>query len=288
MVARTFSPGIPMSDESQHRGGLDYMPCRYGTSKLLFRGPRRRLDGDYVAVIGGTETYGRFLPRPWPVLLEEASGLPVVNLGQINAGIGTFAADAAVPGICAAARLTVVQLAGAQLLSNAFYRVNPVRNDRFLAAEPLLQRLAHRFDFDDIVFVRQLLWALAEQAPAVFPLVVEDLKNAWVAQMQSLLARIGPEVVLLWIEGHPAANRDGLGLDPLFVDAAMVTSLRPLVREVVRVAPSATSRAAGTAGMVFPAFDAALAGELPGVLAQGEIASALLRALRPHLRSQGQ
>ena len=42
-------------------GALDYFPCRYGRSRVLFRGPRRPLDVPYVAFLGGTETYGRFL-----------------------------------------------------------------------------------------------------------------------------------------------------------------------------------------------------------------------------------
>ncbi len=47
------------------QAALDYYPCRYGASKLLFRGPRRRLQGDYVAFLGGTETYGKFIETPF-------------------------------------------------------------------------------------------------------------------------------------------------------------------------------------------------------------------------------
>ncbi|MEL7098122.1 MAG: DUF6473 family protein, partial [Pseudomonadota bacterium] len=31
-----------MSYDAGH-GGLDYLPCRYGASKVLFRGPRKSL-----------------------------------------------------------------------------------------------------------------------------------------------------------------------------------------------------------------------------------------------------
>ena len=41
---------------------LDYFPCRYGQSKLLFRGPRRKLEGNYISVLGGTAT-GSFLGK---------------------------------------------------------------------------------------------------------------------------------------------------------------------------------------------------------------------------------
>ena len=55
-------------------GALNYFPCRYGKSKLTFRGPRRRLDGHYYAVLGGTEAYGKFVPRPYAAQAEEMSG----------------------------------------------------------------------------------------------------------------------------------------------------------------------------------------------------------------------
>ena len=62
-------------------GALDYFPCRYGMSKLLFRGPHRELDGPFCAVLGGTETYGKFVADPYPALVEQMTGLRMVNLG---------------------------------------------------------------------------------------------------------------------------------------------------------------------------------------------------------------
>ena len=47
---KTEREWVDMTYSSLAEGGLNYFPCRYGTSKLLFRGPRRRLDGRYVAV----------------------------------------------------------------------------------------------------------------------------------------------------------------------------------------------------------------------------------------------
>ena len=75
-------------------GALDYFPCRYGNSRLMFRGPRRDLDAPYAVVLGGTEVYGKFVPRPFLDLLEERLGRPVVNLGCVNAGLDAFLNDA--------------------------------------------------------------------------------------------------------------------------------------------------------------------------------------------------
>ena len=64
------------------RGIVDYLPCRYGESKLLFRGPKKDLSEPYIAFIGSTETYGKFIQTPFPALVEDAVGMPCVNFGQ--------------------------------------------------------------------------------------------------------------------------------------------------------------------------------------------------------------
>ena len=61
-----------MTYENLGQGVLDYFPCRNGHSKLLFRGPRKKMAGEYIAMIGGTETYGKFIEKPFPTLVGEA------------------------------------------------------------------------------------------------------------------------------------------------------------------------------------------------------------------------
>ena len=80
-----------MKHDTLGEAGLSYAPCRYGTSRILFRGPRRPLDGRYIAFIGGTETYGRFIENPFPALVEAALGDVCVNFGMINASVDAFA-----------------------------------------------------------------------------------------------------------------------------------------------------------------------------------------------------
>ena len=93
-------------------GGPDYSPCRYGMSKLVFRGPRRPLEGRYCAVFGGTETYGKFVADPYPTLVEAATGIVMVNLGCVNAGPDVYLNEPAVPAIAAGARVAVLQVPG--------------------------------------------------------------------------------------------------------------------------------------------------------------------------------
>jgi len=49
---------------------LDIEPCRYGYSRLTFRGPEPNLDASYIAFLGTTETVGPFLTRPFPTLVS--------------------------------------------------------------------------------------------------------------------------------------------------------------------------------------------------------------------------
>ncbi len=262
---------------------LDYFPCRYGQSKLLFRGPRRGLEGAYAAAIGGTETYGKFVAEPYPALAERALGLPVVNFGYMNAGTDVFVGEPVVLDACRRARVTVIQLTGAQNLSNRFYAVHPRRNDRFLRASMLMKTIFREVDFTEFHFTRHMLSVLKERSAEKFALLEEELKAAWIARMRNLLHKIGNRTVLLWItgaSGGPHGPADGLGHEPLFVDADMVMAIRPFAGDLVTITPSAAALDAGTGGMQFAPLDAAMAAAMPGPRVHAEIAAALVPAMQ--------
>lgn len=273
-----------MAYEYAGEAALDYFPCRYGQSKLLFRGPRRRLEGAYAAAIGGTETYGKFVPEPYPALVEKALGLPVVNFGYMNAGADVFVGEPVVIDACRNARVTVIQLTGAQNLSNRFYAVHPRRNDRFLRASMLMKTIFREVDFTEFHFTRHMLSVLHECSTEKFALVEEELKAAWVARMRNLLQKIDGRTVLLWIVGatgaDPQGPADGLGPEPLFVDAGMVAAIRPLASDLVKITPSARALAAGTEGMFFGPLDAPVAAAMLGPKVHEEITEALVPAMR--------
>ncbi|WP_149756813.1 DUF6473 family protein [Roseivivax sediminis] len=274
-----------MSYASGHRGGVEYYPCRYGNSRITFRGPKIRCEGDFIACLGGSETYGRFVPDPFCTQLGRALDLPCANFGIVNAGLDAFTQDPAILGLAAGARHTVLQVVGAQNLSNRFYSVHPRRNDRFVRASDTLMALYPDIDFTEHAFTRAMLQSLLDTAPDRFALVVEELQTAWVARMKSLLAAIGGAPVLLWCaDAAPpqAANfeaGDTLGADPLFVTAPMLEALRQRVADIVVYTPSAAAREAGTEGMVFSDFDASAASATLGAAAHREVAAQLADTL---------
>ncbi|KFE33980.1 DUF6473 family protein [Thioclava atlantica] len=273
-----------MAYEFAGAGALDYLPCRYGKSKLLFRGPRRSLTGSFVAAMGGTETYGKFVATPWPALLEARLNLPVVNFGYLNAGIDVFLNEPQLASASRAARVTVVQLLGAHNMTNRYYAVHPRRNDRFLRASSLMRSVFGGVDFTEFNFTRHMLGALKQRAPEKYALLTQELQASWVQRMTALLSRLEGAKVLLWMgEYHPPCLVDPIGPEPLLVSAEMVDALRPLVHEVVRVEPSARARGEGTSGMVFSELDAPAAARLPGPRVHEETAEALAPVVRRYL-----
>jgi hypothetical protein len=260
---------------------LDYFPCRYGASRLLFRGPRRRLQGDYIAFLGGAETYGKFIETPFPALIEHEIGVRSVNLGCVNAGVDVYGSDRTLIDICGKARVTVIQIVGAQNMSNRFYAVHPRRNDRFLRASSSLQKIYDDVDFTDFNFVRHMLQALAERSPDRFALVREELKEAWVGRMHGLIRQIDGEVVLLWLADHPPPTGDE-GLkdnDPLFVDRAMIHSLSGVVSHIAEVVANPAEIADGLDEMVFSDLERPAAAAMTGPVVHRRAASCLAPVL---------
>lgn len=260
-------------------GALDYLPCQYGTSRLIFRGPQCDLKADYLACLGGTMTYGKFIPFPYPSLLEEALDIQVVNLGCVNAGPEVFFQERELTAIASGAKACVVQITGAGNQTNKYYSVHPRRNDRFVAASPLLRALYGSVDFTEISFTRHLLATLQAHSPQSFEVVAQALREAWVVRMKDLLRRLTCPTILLWVAETPppASGRQAQILnDPILIDQDMITAIRPLASAYVELIPSAEARREGVEGMAFGPMEAPAAATLPGPAVHYETATLLL------------
>ena len=265
-------------------GALDYLPCRYGTSKLLFRGPRRDLEKPYLAFIGGTETYGKFIEEPFPARIESAIGTSCVNFGFPNAGIDAFAHDPFVVSAAIKAKVTVIQVLGAQNMTNRFYAVHPRRNDRFVSASQLLNTIYREVDFADFHFNKHMLKRLLLVSPDRFETVKSELQQAWLARMRLLLGQIKGKTILFWLADHaPKLNSESedqeLGSDPLFVTREMMDEISPYATSMVEVVACKKTNLAGTPGMVFSQMEAMAAAEMMGPGAHAEAADALSDAI---------
>lgn len=266
-------------------GALDYLPCRYGASRLLFRGPRRDLNAPYVAFVGGTETYGKFIAKPFPALVEERLGMTCANFGLPNAGIDAFAHDPFVPGATVKSEVTVLQVMGAQNMTNRFYTVHPRRNDRFVSASTLLRTIYREVDFADFHYNRHLVTELARVSPERFATVRAELQAAWSARMRLMLKQIVGKSVVLWFSDHEPRSQentmvnDDLTGDPLFITREMMDEVASLATHVIEVVASPQAQAAGTDGMVYAEMESVAAAEMLGPDAHAEAADAVVAAI---------
>lgn len=272
-----------MAYEYPGAGALDYYPCRYGKSKLLFRGPRRDLASPFVACLGGTETYGKFVPRPYPALVEAQTGVQMVNLGAVNAGLDVYFSEPVVMEIASQAKATVVQIVGAQNLSNRFYAVHPRRNDRFLRASNLLRTVFREVDFTEFHFTRHMLQTLQMVSPEKFEVVAAELRAAWVSRMIGLLEQLPGKTVLLWLASHPpiaAGQKADLSLDPILIDTEMIATVRNYAGAYVEAVSSPEAQAHGLDGMSYTPLEEPAALGVPGPAVHSEVANKLAAYLR--------
>jgi hypothetical protein len=265
-----------------HGGGLDYLPCHYGSARLVFRGPQRRLRGAYVACLGGTETFGPYIRTPWPALVEQALGVPCINLGSRGAGIDGFLGSPGLVDIAAMAKVTVIEVLGAVAMSNRFYTVDPRRPERLVRASKKLKAIYPETDFTRFERVDAMLAALARECPDRLQLVRREMQAAWVARMRSLVAQAAGPVVLLWLAAHPPYEH-GTGSicqPPLFVDRAMLRAICGGRVRLVEVVVPPEDRARGLEEMVFPPSEEPAARAMLGPAAHRRAAERLGLALR--------
>lgn len=264
-------------------GSLDYSPCRYGMSKLIFRGPKQALDQPYTVVLGGTETYGKFVAQPYPSVLAQKTGRLVVNLGYMNAGPDAYLNDPGTLAIAAGSEVAIVQLIGAANVSNRFYTVHPRRNDRFVMATPWLRALFPEVDFTEFHFTGHLVQTLHHVSPKRFALVAAELRAVWLDRMRQLLGRLSGKVVLLWMADQPpppAAPEPEPSARPLLVDAEMIAELRSAADAYVEYVISLAAATEPVTRKVFDPLEEPAALDTPGPLAHVEAAAALEAALK--------
>ena len=243
---------------------LDYELCRYGGSRLLFRGPKTNLETQYLACLGGSETFGKFVITPFAETLGQGLGATSLNLGCHNAGIDAFLHDDTVLSLAARARVSVVQMFGACEASNQFYMVHPRRNDRFLQASPLMTRLFPEVDFSEFSFVHHLLRTLEASWPEQFQILRDDIQSTWCRKMERLLARLDRPCALLWVADHAPSEAVWSASRPSFVTRQMVEQIRPLAAHYVEVVVPEALKSLGIEGMRFLPHEHLAAKAMPG------------------------
>lgn len=270
-------------------GELDYQLCRYGSSRMPFRGPARRIKGDYIAFLGGSETFGRFIPTPYTDLVEQHSGMTAINLGCLSTGIDAYISSPGLIDICSMAKVTVIQMVGAVNMSNRFYTVDPRHNDHFLRAAKRFKEMYPEVDFTKYDLTTHMLTDLARVGPDRLHLIRQELQSAWVARMRSLLSQIDGKKVLLWMADHaPYCTATGgtICREPLFVDRAMLNAVKTEADALVEIVAEPGEIESGRAQLVYPPTDRAAAFGMLGPLVHDRTALHLNKAIAALLQPQ--
>ena len=214
---------------------------RFGARQQVFRGPPPDLSGRYVAFLGDSHTFARFCPHPYPVLIGDTIGMTTANFGADGAGPGFFLGADAVLDAAALADVCVVQVMGARALTNRMYSVRPRRNERLHAVTDLLAGIYPEVEFSRFTTVRALLHRLFEVDEDRFAMIENELKNAWIGRVQTLLAEIECPTILLWFSAREPevcaldASMADLVAAPAFVDRAMIDAVSGNTDAVVEV-----------------------------------------------------
>ncbi len=236
---------------------IDYKTYRFGRASQLFRGPQPDLNQPYISYIGGTETYGRFVPNPFPKILAHRLGVQSANWGTPGAGPTFFLKDPVVLEACSQSRVCVISAMGAVPMSNRLYSVFKRRNCRLLDTSETLRALYPELDLSEFRFVHNMLRRMYRVSSERFRMIEIELRQAWVARMRDLMDDIETIRVLLWMssrqpEDVPATlPKDFFTTSPAFVTRDMFEQIVPHADLVVEYVPDAAVAADREDGRVY-------------------------------------
>ena len=199
---------------------------RFGRSQQVFRGPRPSLKRPYIAVIGGSETFGKFVATPFPRLVQKRLQTTCVNWGTPGAGPGFFLKDPVLLEACSNASVCVIQVMQAEPLSNRMYSVFPRRNQRIRGVSEALKSLYPKTNFDQFKYVSGMLRHLREEDASTFKIVEAEMRAAWIARMLELIEDIHTKKVILWLRSDDTGT---------IVDQEMIDIVAGKVDQLVTV-----------------------------------------------------
>lgn len=212
---------------------------RFGRSKQVFRGPKPDLTGKYFTFVGGSELFGKFVLDPFPRLVGRSIGQTCINLGTPGAGPGFFLKDPEILETCSKSAACVVQVMGAEPLSNRMYSVFPRRNMRLRKVSNVLKCLYPQVDFTKFRYVSATLRTLKSVDAKAYKVVLAEQRAAWLARMLELLEGIETPIILLWIKPEEVEQTDQV------ITREMVDVLTEHVDRLLEVTIGTSNKSAG-------------------------------------------
>lgn len=271
---------------------LDYETYRFGRAKQRFRGPKPDLSKPYLAFIGGSEPFGKFIENPFPSLLQDRLGMNCVNWGTPGAGPSFFLRDPVILEACSTARACVITVMGAVAMSNRLYSVFKRRNSRIRDTSATLRALYPQMALSDFRFAHNMLRKMYHDNPNNFRVVEIELREAWVARMRDLLEEIETTRVLVWMssrapEEEPGPHdRESFVTAPAFVNREMLEAVAPMADVLVEYVAGAGVADMPGDGRIYEDSQADAALRYPGATMHRQVADLLEEPLRQIVASQ--
>ena len=179
--------------------------------------------------VGAAQTFGRFVKRPFPAILQQKLGAPFVNCGLGGVGPRFWLQ----PDLVAAlnkSRLVVVQVMSGRSASNPLFD-NAATGD----LESTLIESGERMRFEEF-----LTWLLNTADRAEIERVVQRTRQDYAHSMRELGAALRVPTVLLWLSRRPphyTPNWDSasgvMNTFPQLIDDAVIDDIRGSFDEYV-------------------------------------------------------
>lgn len=284
--------GICVVETIDKGSAIRYQDYRFGRARQRFRGPMPDLTQPYIAFIGGSETYGKFVHDPYPAQVAKLLNMPAANWGTPGAGPSFFLKDPVLLEACSNAEACVVSVMGAVSMSNRLYTVFKRRNCRVRSTTESLQALYPTLNLSEFRFAHNMLRRMFQKNPENFRLLEIELRQAWVARMRELLDDIETIRVLLWMstrtpdEGFEPSEKECFVTPPAFVTRDMLEEIAPMADLVIEYV-AADSVGTDTAdGRIYDPDVDVLAATCPGQTMHDQAAGLIAEPLKKVLASR--
>lgn len=217
---------------------LDYEAFGLPGVSGLWRGPAPATDltpGTYAVALGASQTFGRFVEKPFPQLLAERIGMPVLNLGIGGAGAFSFRRRDLGP-LISGAKFCIVQAMSARSVPTFYF--DPFSGENVFGLD--------KSRMGPAAFAETVLrHVLAQDDPALARRVMHTLRRGWTAEYYWLARRIKSPKILLWFaereidyEAGTASLESWIGRFPHGVDNGTWQSVQPHYQYAVEVISS--------------------------------------------------
>lgn len=212
----------------------DYEFVDYAMASLPDIGPPLRgplpadlTPGSYGVCLGAAQTFGACVDRPFPRLLSDALGIPVLNLGFAGAGPELFLGNAKLLELVAHAKFAVVQVMSGRSISSSYFVARG-------GVGFLKKRSATTTDTSGMLAISAFAELLKSEPIETVKVVVQEMRANWVTAFCDLLDKIPIPKLLFYFSTrmpHYIENYDsalGLMSDfPQLVNEEMLSALRP-------------------------------------------------------------